>query len=453
MAFKIPNEADAAFADQAEPDSVDLDILAAGVLGDAVLSGCAVTAQGTPDMTVAVASGQVRVGATKATVAGGNVTITAADATNARFDLITADNAGALAAVAGTPAVNAVFPAIPANRVVLAAVYVPANDTAIESSQIIDKRVLSSYGHVSTAETWAALQTFSAGLKLADDQSVFDGSAVARITLDANPALNQPNIILTGITRNTGRFSVGTIVLQAGTSAQVKPTPEAVANTKILLRLEPAAGAAFDGNNQSFSALSGIAVLAGSNSGVTLRGLFYSAIAGGTLTVTYMEGIEISLSSATSGVVTNMVGARILLGSSVGALTNAYGGTVENVQAGANRWGWRVFDPTLNLLAGQYAYGYAIDEMDASAVGTKWPFYYGDPLPTAGMPIWGVDDFGLCQMAVYTVAALPAGAAGKVAYASNGRKVGEGAGAGTGVLVYHDGTAWRRTADDTTVAA
>lgn len=53
-----------------------------------------------------------------------------------------------------------------------------------------------------------------------------------------------------------------------------------------------------------------------------------------------------------------------------------------------------------------------------------------------------------------TVANLPANAtAGDRAFASNGRKVGEGGGAGTGVPVYYDGTAWRAVATDTTVAA
>jgi hypothetical protein len=55
----------------------------------------------------------------------------------------------------------------------------------------------------------------------------------------------------------------------------------------------------------------------------------------------------------------------------------------------------------------------------------------------------------------YTVATLPTpGTARRIAYASNGRKTSsEGAGAGTGTLVYDDGTAWRRVSDGTTVAA
>lgn len=142
MAFSIPNEASATFEDQAEPDSVDFDILVAGHAQSGVVSGCAVTAQASPDMTVAVAAGTVSVGGTYASVTSGNVTIGTANATNPRFDLVTVNSSGTKAVTAGTAAANAVFPAIPANSVVLAAVYVPANDTAINSTQIIDKRVV-----------------------------------------------------------------------------------------------------------------------------------------------------------------------------------------------------------------------------------------------------------------------------------------------------------------------
>jgi hypothetical protein len=51
------------------------------------------------------------------------------------------------------------------------------------------------------------------------------------------------------------------------------------------------------------------------------------------------------------------------------------------------------------------------------------------------------------------VASLPAGSAGMVAFASNGRKNGEGVGAGTGVLVFHDSVAWRACDTGATVAA
>jgi hypothetical protein len=141
--FQIPNEATAAFPDQAEPDSVDVDVLVAAFGLSGVVTGCAVTAQGTPDNTVAVASGKVVVNATVVvTVASGNLTIAAGDAANPRFDLVVVNNAGVKSVVQGTAAANPVFPAIPANSVVLAAIYVPANDTTIEAGQIVDKRTV-----------------------------------------------------------------------------------------------------------------------------------------------------------------------------------------------------------------------------------------------------------------------------------------------------------------------
>ncbi|MFO0773703.1 MAG: hypothetical protein U0172_03445 [Nitrospiraceae bacterium] len=140
--FTIPNLADAAFSAQAIPDKVDLDILAAGARGDGVLSGAAVTAQGSPDMTLAVAAGVVKIGDKLASVSAGNVTITTANATNPRFDLVVVNDAGTKSVTAGTAAANPAYPAIPSTSVVLAAVYVPANDTAIQSNQIVDKRVL-----------------------------------------------------------------------------------------------------------------------------------------------------------------------------------------------------------------------------------------------------------------------------------------------------------------------
>jgi len=54
----------------------------------------------------------------------------------------------------------------------------------------------------------------------------------------------------------------------------------------------------------------------------------------------------------------------------------------------------------------------------------------------------------------YTVASLPIDVSvGQIAYASNGRKNGEGAGSGTGVLVFRDGTAWRACDTGATVAS
>src|SRR5215471_3568481 len=142
QAFTIPNAASAEDPTQAQVDSRDFgDMLVQGFQQTGVVSGCAVTAQGTPNMTVAVAAGTVMIGGVNATVAGGNVTITAADPTNARFDLICVDSGGTKSAVAGSPSANPIFPD-PAGKVVIAAVRVPAAASSINAAKIVDKRVI-----------------------------------------------------------------------------------------------------------------------------------------------------------------------------------------------------------------------------------------------------------------------------------------------------------------------
>ena len=55
----LPNEADATFTDQAEPDSVDFQILLLGYQQTGVVSGCAVTESSPVAVTVDVASCEV----------------------------------------------------------------------------------------------------------------------------------------------------------------------------------------------------------------------------------------------------------------------------------------------------------------------------------------------------------------------------------------------------------
>ncbi len=92
--------------------------------------------------------------------------------------------------------------------------------------------------------------------------------------------------------------------------------------------------------------------------------------------------------------------------------------------------------------------------------------YWQNFAPNPGFLVFSVADAQFLQwsgsawvpattgaLPVYTVANLPTGAAGMVAYASNGRKGGEGAGAGTGVPVYFSNAAWRTYSNDLAVTA
>jgi len=140
--FNIPNAVDAEDVTQAQPDSRDFNaIIVAAFGGTGIVSGCQVSAQSTPNMTVAVAAGQVAIGTAIANVVAGNVTILAADPTNPRFSLICADATGTLSSVPGVAAAAPVFPD-PAGKCVLAAVRVPAGATSINSQKIVDKRIV-----------------------------------------------------------------------------------------------------------------------------------------------------------------------------------------------------------------------------------------------------------------------------------------------------------------------
>jgi hypothetical protein len=173
MAFTIPNHADADSPFQAEPDSVDFDILAAGYSGSGVISGCAVTAQGSPNMTVAVASGIVSVAGVRAAVSGANATIGTADGTNPRFDMITINSSGTIATTAGTAASVPELPSIPSVSIVLALIFVPANDTTIATAQITDKRVF-----VSSGAAGGVLDNIIMGIGSDSDAAIVLSSAI-----------------------------------------------------------------------------------------------------------------------------------------------------------------------------------------------------------------------------------------------------------------------------------
>lgn len=141
MAFTIPDVAVALNAIQTRVQTGDLQILVDGTAGVGVVSGCAVTAQASPNMTVAVAAGTVRIGGADVAVSSGNVTVTANATGNPRLDLICVNGSGTKSAQAGTAAATPKYPTIPASSVVLYAVYVPASLSAVTSSHITDKRV------------------------------------------------------------------------------------------------------------------------------------------------------------------------------------------------------------------------------------------------------------------------------------------------------------------------
>lgn len=139
MPFTVLNRPDAAYLDQAEPDSVDFQILGDDRFG--VLSGGDATQQGSPNMTIAMSETVALVNGVLFNVPGGNVTIAAAEG-NARFDLITVNSSGAWQVIKGTASTNARFPTWDRLRTVYHTVYVPAGATSVTNDLITDKRRL-----------------------------------------------------------------------------------------------------------------------------------------------------------------------------------------------------------------------------------------------------------------------------------------------------------------------
>jgi len=129
------------------------------VAGIVATGDLAVTANGTPNMSVNVAAGEAVVHGSENTAQGSyyvrndatlNLSIAASDPTNPRNDLVVAKvqdaaysgatNAWSLAVVTGTPAASPADPATPANAIVLARVRVDAAVTSVVAGKITDLR-------------------------------------------------------------------------------------------------------------------------------------------------------------------------------------------------------------------------------------------------------------------------------------------------------------------------
>ena len=139
--FIIANKSEAGDPQQAKLDRGDFEIVRDGFVQYGVISGCAVTAQGSPNNTVAVAAGTVVVNNVRVTVTSGNVTMVTADPTHPRHDFLCVNSSGTKSWVAGTANATPEYPEIPANSVVLATMFVRANDTTIAAADITDKRI------------------------------------------------------------------------------------------------------------------------------------------------------------------------------------------------------------------------------------------------------------------------------------------------------------------------
>jgi hypothetical protein len=153
----------------------EIDALSMAIKHEGVVSGVGVTAQAIPDMTVAVAAGTIRIASANVAVAAvSSLAIAAADATNPRKDIVHVGSDGVVAATTGTAAPVPKPPALPAGKVLLSVVDVAAGDTAINSTEIHDRRLtlanaytpVNKAGDVITGRTTFQGETNSALVKI-----------------------------------------------------------------------------------------------------------------------------------------------------------------------------------------------------------------------------------------------------------------------------------------------
>ena len=248
------------------------------------------------------------------------------------------------------------------------------------------------YGALAQAETWAALQTFSAGLKLAAAQQIQDSGGTGRILL----ATASPHLTLTGDAQVTGHLGIS-VAPTADRYLNISPVGATLSSTTYFLSINPASSSITASTLAVYGVYGAPAFnLSAALTDVNIYGLSYVAFAAGGLgsvvstlvgmaagvgvqgftgAVTDVKAMEASTSFSvpTSGSygVTTAQGLGISIGGP--AAQEAYG-TRLTALLGRSRYASHIVD----IGGSPIAVGYHADLFDASALGYQWPFHYGD---------------------------------------------------------------------------
>lgn len=223
-AFRIWNNEEAPFA--ADPQSIwfrqDIEAIVLGLKDTGVLTGGVTTAEGTPDRRVNVTSGTGYTAGSAVSWSTTDVTLTNADATLDRLDMIVVNASGTVTVRTGTAAAETDPADFTAGDILLAFVFLPHGTSTIITSYITDKRVF--------LPTRFANPTGTVGL------AAVNGSATTYMRSDAAPALSVTIApIWTGLHKWSATLGVtaddtaaGVYLITAGTAAagaqQISPS-------------------------------------------------------------------------------------------------------------------------------------------------------------------------------------------------------------------------------------
>jgi hypothetical protein len=170
----------------------------------------------------------------------------------------------------------------------------------------------------------------------------------------------------------------------------------------------------------------------GSGAVTNITGITGSAFNDGAGSATFVTALIFGAQNTGSGPVTNVRGVVVQNGGAAGS------GTVTN------NYGLQISSPAT---AAVVSHNYAIRIEDQTGGGANNPDTWAIFVAAAA----DKSQLGTFRTGQFTVAALPSGIEGLQAYATNGRKVGEGPGSGTGVPVYFSNGSWRVFSTDAAV--
>jgi hypothetical protein len=209
-----------------------------GIIG---ATSMAITAQGTPNMTVNAAAGWVAIAGSTSNSgvytayndATTVLTISTADATLPRIDRVVvtvsdsaysgSTNTVAFVVVAGTPNASPVAPSTPSNSISLATISVAAGATSISSGNITDTRVATT-SNAFVLSTGGTLTGALSGTSLTLSGALTGTSANLSGALSSTSTISTTSTITGKLTPTTGTTSISPLTFTSGTLLTTQTT-------------------------------------------------------------------------------------------------------------------------------------------------------------------------------------------------------------------------------------
>lgn len=194
----------------------------------------------------------------------------------------------------------------------------------------------------------------------------------------------------------------------------------------------------------------------------------------------HLEGFSTSLVHSGSGTVATVYHFRAANMSGGGPTTTQYGLFVPPLSGATTNYGIYVSHSAANYI---HTFSFETIKTNSTSCGINFGVDESGKTLVIGYGTAGTDNYGTTRiydgktgivatfdgsgttfnkavafqstalLKSYAYASLPSASEGMVVFCSNGRKTGEGAGAGTGVVVYYSAGTWKRFYDDATVTA